>query len=1418
MTLLLLFLTTKVAGKTDGGFSKKVSQGQVFDIIYTGADFTENDDRIHIYNIGQTATCGETGKSVDTEVFWNNGITLQTFSTDLVPEPFHEEPITPANGDFRGQSTITPSENLVYFKDVVIKKQGVYLICRCSSSQTENCPNSIDYMDPVGFVTANGPDNVNEESIGDYDVPTQTVTSGILFSVHLTKGKRFNSDDRISIVPEATGCGVTESDDMEPALWKGITGLTSSTEPAGSLTEDAESWQNIIITERLGPAENEGSYIVCWCPGVFSSYCDDGEKYNVEALVLTVNGPTFQENPAARWAGKDFNFELSGDNLNTEDKIRIISRKDDQFLDTFGVWNTEGHIRCGSVSKEITDRDTKCSDTQLLALTIAPADSFDADRCLDACLANASCNIFEFKTNSGEDTDNCILFAGSTCSTKLIGQDSWDLYKKSSTHGPHVSSLGLRVAPESITPTLDANTNTLTWTGVSVTRAGDYRVCWCASTGTCTQAEHFNVWVADITVNGATFEQHQFTINSGISLKTDAEPDYFIIDGTDLQGEDVVIINTADCGLSSTTHPELTDDYHKIVLWGNSDTGKSTEFTATKLMFDPIQIHVAGTYNICWCQAATKNLGGAVPCQDKSDFYVKAGQITVNGPEVSTEGTIGGGEFFSANVVLGQPFTITITGTNLETTNRVMLVDETDTCDSTAPGNLVASDGLHPNSRVLGETVSGTLTSDKTTLTFPNMILERKKTAKYNICWCGDSCSSAFSSWQVLAGQITVLGPPYNAYTTVNTAGMKFVISLDMNIESGTDDGTDDEYIRIVNSADLNMNSDCGGIKKQADNGCQENPISTDTLINSEDINECYNLCLSTTDCKMFTWKTDYSCKLFSTTTCTTDSDTTTKSYTFADTVQSTIIFDNTVNQITTAQDGIATSSIFESIQFEAYLPEATVCWCSKATEGIGNDSACNMPHHFNVKVGTFIIDGPQTTNLKTATGATITKTGSGSSSSWTIHAGHIFSLENSLEANSAVVAGDSLVFVEYPDSSVRCGNSTETAAEAKAFHWQSDNTRLPKFDYPRAIGGADAEIDENAETWKKIVLVKKGDYRICWCPNGETCTVPSQHVVPLGFITIEGPNWNALTLVEKVNTDFRIQVQGTGLDDKARIRIGSVNANCGEQSTKTMIYTVEGSIPENEPITNSDDETVTSGNIEWRSIRVRAADTSGLDICYCKFDVVDNTCTQDHHFNINLGVVQVYSEAKSKRWRLYGNDEFFINRKWAWAVFELKLYSGGTTTCNTPLTVNVDSCRSSNNESFLDSIDDTNRGTSTDAFDDDMETYWQSLCGRYTTDTDVQPEIDFVCSDVHQETTDTTTFENRTAESTFKQQPFLEATFDNYEIVKCIRLTQVSPGGVRYMKKVEVKYYQETEDDWISLGTFTIADTDAQSDIGGIQ
>merc|ERR1719295_137939 len=102
--------------------------------------------------------------------------------------------------------------------------------------------------------------------------------------------------------------------------------------------------------------------------------------------------------------------------------------------------------------------------------------------------------------NDGNDIDNCILYTGSTCITKQTGQDSWNLYKKSSTHGPHVSSLGLRVTPESITPTLEANM--LTWSGISVTRAGDYRVCWCASTATCTQAEHFNVWVSDLTVNG----------------------------------------------------------------------------------------------------------------------------------------------------------------------------------------------------------------------------------------------------------------------------------------------------------------------------------------------------------------------------------------------------------------------------------------------------------------------------------------------------------------------------------------------------------------------------------------------------------------------------------------------------------------------------------------------------------------------------------------------------------------------------------------------------------------------------------------------------------------------------------------------------------------------------------------------------
>jgi hypothetical protein len=124
--------------------------------------------------------------------------------------------------------------------------------------------------------------------------------------------------------------------------------------------------------------------------------------------------------------------------------------------------------------------------------------------------------------------------------------------------------------------------------------------------------------------------------------------------------------------------------------------------------------------------------------------------------------------------------------------------------------------------------------------------------------------------------------------------------------------------------------------------------------------------------------------------------------------------------------------------------------------------------------------------------------------------------------------------------------------------------------------------------------------------------------------------------------------------------------------------------------------------------------------------------------------------------------------------------------------------------------MSDANLGPVANAFDSggsSADTYWQSLCGRYTTDRDVQPDnqLDFVCGSATAAGASSVAWGAKTSGAPYVQQPYIEAQFSSPKEVKCVTISQTAPGGVRFSDKLTVMYFHVAMNVWKSLGSYTV-------------
>lgn len=1087
---------------------------------------------------------------------------------------------------------------------------------------------------------------------------------------------------------------------------------------------------------------------------------------------------------------------------------------------------------------EIHD-EKKCANYNELGQALHTTDTMEL--CQVECLNLVHCAWFSYKAGTPAASDNCNLYQRSTATETLtcpgVAAPGWKSYSLDLQSGSYEFSAGLSYTlagtnKKHVYPWGEGTSAVavLTYPNQLVIRAGKYRLCWCSQgdlcdTGTAEErAKMYTTQVGpDFDVIGAKYLDFEYTSNKagakvmGRTMTEDNVETNFLVQGRfiadNFNAADKIIIvrewKNEFCGgtYSGTMHDKLVDENHYEIDFPPPTNVANGPYSApapnaVEVSWRPPMFHRAGTYRICWCHGETNNNDGTGACAAAEDFWVQIGTVEIYGPhaEKAIDNTNPNTDlYFLKDVYAGQVFSTTIQGTGLEATHYIEIVPVAQKCtrpmswfkamgnDPTNADN-TPTDGLHDTHVSVGDAIAGTLTDGN--LVWNNMVLEEN--AEYNVCMCTKDCNDEIN-WGLLVGKIIVKGPLYGVNIAAFTAGLKTNIDL-----TGTG-LTDTEYIRLVQQS----NFECGGLQEFTpgmDEHCGQNSankLSESTSTASKEA--CYHLCIADPLCTKYTFKlADTTCRLYSL--CTdAESEADYVNYRLDQTVNDDAVDTLKGSSIVDAEgtavprvsaSSTAEQSTWEDVLFNKKVDTITVCWCSTDDSLHSVANTCTEATQFRTKAGIFVVNGPATITLSTDT-VDVDPTGDQDTAAVIdVMVGHQFIIT---ALGTGLTLSDEIDFVIDSET---CGY--ETAADV---HWIVASTPAPHT-YPLAS----TAFDTDTATWAELLIVSKGTYKACWKPGQTGGDATGDHIVHLATITVNGPNTTPIMLDETVDIAFTLKIDGSGLTG-ARIRLVKFEDSvlCGTTSSKTMDYSVEGSSPDS--VANPETDTQAT----WSGIEIRKNHV--LKICYCNYEADAYECVEDYQFNVEVGKITVTPLAQSKQWRLLVNSNQLDITKWAWAVFEIELHT--TEECDGAKEV-VASSSSSNSEGGNAAVSDVNLGPPSYAFDDNEDTFFQTVCGRYTTNENVQAEVYNVCnSDGVTAPAMTSCTQLPDADNTCETIAYLQATFSAAQQIRCIKVKQVPTGGARRVDTLKVQWHHPTTildagHEWVDLTTQTKASADS--------
>ncbi|CAD7969770.1 unnamed protein product, partial [Amoebophrya sp. A25] len=194
------------------------------------------------------------------------------------------------------------------------------------------------------------------------------------------------------------------------------------------------------------------------------------------------------------------------------------------------------------------------------------------------------------------------------------------------------------------------------WDSVTMNKVAQFIMCWCGGARQdCSDSSQFTTYAGEITVNGPTPSNQErfFVLGSGSNLQ---------VLGVGLRASDRIRIvhNTnVQCGNSGAGSNIGAVDRGADGLPAFVDSSVSPAIA----QWADVSITTAGTYKVCWCGMMAVDPDG---CTSDAHFNVDAGTIVVSGPDQ-------GGTF---NPILGEKFSVAVTGQGMHAGDRVILSEQ----------------------------------------------------------------------------------------------------------------------------------------------------------------------------------------------------------------------------------------------------------------------------------------------------------------------------------------------------------------------------------------------------------------------------------------------------------------------------------------------------------------------------------------------------------------------------------------------------------------------------------------------------------------------------------------------------------------------------------------------------------------------
>jgi hypothetical protein len=303
--------------------------------------------------------------------------------------------------------------------------------------------------------------------------------------------------------------------------------------------------------------------------------------------------------------------------------------------------------------------------------------------------------------------------------------------------------------------TPSGSSSALTFAGVEVATVDQFKVCWWSGVGV-DEVASYSVELGILTTYGPTPSQtFTLTVSTAAAIQMQGS-------GMIVSNKIIVISSAGTCGATSQSG-------------ALSSTGTPSA-KSNSLIYPTMLLTAVGTYKVCWWV-------GTIGSDLFSYYKTEVGTLTVYGPTSS--------QTFSGAVNAG--LSLTIAGTQLNSVNRLRIIDGGNTCGVSAASSHTVTAPSAPSS------------SSATSLTYTGVKLQSLGTFK--VCWWSGSGTENNAAYATTVGQLTIYGP---------SAGHQFecmINTLCTVVVTGSAQAANNRVMIIDSSGTCGSSSSAGNVK-----------------------------------------------------------------------------------------------------------------------------------------------------------------------------------------------------------------------------------------------------------------------------------------------------------------------------------------------------------------------------------------------------------------------------------------------------------------------------------------------------------------------------------------------------------------------------------------------------------------------------